>query len=55
VKTSGITVIPADETGKCSSGDFCAKATGESHCTYYYRRTKEKITYDASTGEVTYP
>lgn len=55
VKTSGITIIPADETGKCSSGDFCARATGEAHCTYYYRRSNEKITYDAKTGEVTYP
>jgi len=55
VKTSGITVIPADESGKCRSGDFCAKATGETNCTYFYRRTDEKITYDAKNGEVTYP
>lgn len=55
IKTSGISIIPADESGKCKSGDFCAKATGESTCTYFYRRTKEKITYDAKTGEVTYP
>ncbi|MGD9591988.1 MAG: type IV pilin protein, partial [Candidatus Berkiella sp.] len=55
VKTSGVSIIPADEAGKCSSGDFCAKATGENKCTYIYRKTKEKITYDANTGEVTYP
>jgi prepilin-type N-terminal cleavage/methylation domain-containing protein len=55
VKTSGISVIPADDSGKCTSGDFCAKATGENNCTYTYRRTNEKITYDAKTGEVTYP
>jgi prepilin-type N-terminal cleavage/methylation domain-containing protein len=55
VKTSGIAIIPADESGQCKNGDFCAKATGESTCTYFYRRTKEKITYDAKTGEVTYP
>ncbi len=55
VKTSGVSIIPANETGACDSGDFCAKATGEQHCTYTYRRTNEKITYDANTGEVTYP
>lgn len=55
VKTSGISVIPADETGKCNSGDFCAKASSEDSCVYTYRRTNEKITYDAKTGEVTYP
>ncbi len=55
VKTSGIVVIPADEAGKCVNGDFCAKASGENNCTYIYRRTNEKITYDAKTGEVTYP
>ncbi len=55
VKTSGVSIIPADESGKCNNGDFCAKAAGESKCTYTYRRTKEKITYDAKTGEVTYP
>ncbi|MBS0286388.1 MAG: prepilin-type N-terminal cleavage/methylation domain-containing protein [Proteobacteria bacterium] len=55
VKTSGVSIIPADETGKCTSGDFCARATSEHHCTYTYRRTNEKITYDANTGEVTYP
>ncbi len=55
VKTSGVIIIPADETGKCDNGDFCAKATGEYNCTYTYRRTNEKITYDASTGEVNYP
>lgn len=55
VKTSGISIIPADESGKCSSGDFCAKASSEDSCVYTYRRTNEKITYDAKTGEVTYP
>ncbi len=55
VKTSGVSIIPADEGGKCSSGDFCAKATGDNNCTYIYRKTNEKITYDANTGEVTYP
>lgn len=55
VKTSGVTIIPADESGKCSSGDFCAKAVNENSCVYTYRRTNEKITYDAKTGEVTYP
>lgn len=55
VKTSGVSIIPADEAGKCSSGDFCAKATNENKCTYIYRKTNEKITYDAKTGEVTYP
>ncbi|MBN9286415.1 MAG: prepilin-type N-terminal cleavage/methylation domain-containing protein [Gammaproteobacteria bacterium] len=55
VKTSGVTIIPADETGKCESGDFCAKATSDHNCTYIYRRTNEKIIYDANTGDVTYP
>lgn len=55
VKTSGIAIIPADESGKCSNGDFCAKAMGENTCVYTYRRTNEKITYDAKTGEVKYP
>lgn len=55
VKTSGISIIPADESGKCISGDFCAKATGETRCVYIYRKTNEKITYDAKTGDVTYP
>jgi prepilin-type N-terminal cleavage/methylation domain-containing protein len=55
VKTSGISIIPADEAGKCVTGDFCAKATGESTCVFIYRHTNEKITYDAKTGEVTYP
>lgn len=55
VKTSGISIIPADETGKCSSGDFCAKATSENSCVFTYRNTNEKITYDAKTGEVSYP
>lgn len=55
VKTSGITIIPADESGKCNGGDFCAKAESENSCVYTYRRTSEKITYNAQTGEVTYP
>lgn len=55
VKTSGVSIIPADESGKCNSGDFCAKAVSETSCVYTYRRTNEKITYDAKTGVVSYP
>lgn len=55
VKTSGLSIIPADESGKCKEGDFCARSSGESTCTYMYQNTKEKISYDAKTGEVIYP
>lgn len=54
VKTSGIAVIPADESGKCASGDFCASASGKNTCTYIYRKNNEKIIYDAEKGEVYY-
>lgn len=54
VKTSGIAVIPADETGKCASGDFCASASGKNTCTFIYRKNNEKIIYNAEKGEVQY-
>lgn len=54
INLSGVTVIPADENGNCSSGDFCAKATGNNECIYTYKNSKNIIKYKASTGEVLY-
>uniref|UniRef100_A0A0Q9YS60 Fimbrial protein n=2 Tax=Candidatus Berkiella cookevillensis TaxID=437022 RepID=A0A0Q9YS60_9GAMM len=54
INLSGVTVIPADANGKCSSGDFCAKAMGNNECIYTYKNSKNFIKYKANTGEVLY-
>lgn len=54
VNLSGVSVIPADHSGKCTSGDFCAVSTGNNTCTYTYRGSKQKIEYNAETGNVIY-
>tara|TARA_R110002110_G_scaffold65206_4_gene179984 strand:- start:67498 stop:68037 length:540 start_codon:yes stop_codon:yes gene_type:complete len=51
---TGMTVIAADEQGRCKSGDFCATATGTGDCIYKYRDTNSEFTYRATTGEVLY-
>lgn len=52
VNLTGLTVIPANQNGNCTSGDFCAKAVGEGKCMYIYRTSGEAFSYDASSGKV---
>jgi prepilin-type N-terminal cleavage/methylation domain-containing protein len=52
INTTGLSIIPANERGVCSSGDFCAKAISPQECVYIYRATEEKIRYRADSGEV---
>ena len=54
VLTTGASIIPADEKGKCKYGDFCAKSTGNNMCVYTYRKTNERIIYNAQNGTVKY-
>jgi MSHA pilin protein MshB len=54
VDLTGMSVIAADNQGRCKSGDFCAKATGTGDCVYTYRNTKNEFVYRALTGEVLY-
>lgn len=54
VHLTGVSVIAADESGNCKSGDLCAKANGKNECEYKYRNTKESILYNANSGEVMY-
>lgn len=52
VNLQGVTVIAADNTGECTSGDFCAKSLGNYECEYTFRGSEQTIHYRAKTGEV---
>lgn len=51
MNANGVTVIAANNSGQCMSGDFCAQAI-DTKCNYKHRPTKEIITYDSLTGKV---
>lgn len=53
MNTTNVSVIPANNKGECTSGDFCARATKKSECEYIYRPTKELIRYNSASGQVT--